>query len=139
MAEVATAGSRGAEGASLPELPLPDQKTKGWEFTDLSGLELDAYDRGDGEIDGLDDRARRRRASRWSCRSPRPPSSHAELLEQRLGSLVPAEDPFVARNEAGWTRRASSSTCPAGKRLERADPDRGASSSARQPRSTGAR
>jgi Fe-S cluster assembly protein SufD len=29
-------------------------------------------------------------------------SSHAELLQERLGSLVPAEDPFVARNEAGW-------------------------------------
>ena len=28
--------------------------------------------------------------------------THAELLEARLGSLVPAEDPFVARNEAGW-------------------------------------
>ena len=29
-------------------------------------------------------------------------SSHAELLEEQLGSLVPVEDPFVARNEAGW-------------------------------------
>ena len=24
--------------------PLPDQKTKGWEFTDLSRLDLDAYE-----------------------------------------------------------------------------------------------
>jgi hypothetical protein len=31
-----------AEVATLP--PLPDQKTKGWEFTDLSGLDLDSYE-----------------------------------------------------------------------------------------------
>ena len=30
-----------AEAATLP--PLPDQKAKGWEFTDLSGLEIDSY------------------------------------------------------------------------------------------------
>jgi Fe-S cluster assembly protein SufD len=30
-------------------------------------------------------------------------SSHSELLEAQLGSLVPSEDPFVARNEASWT------------------------------------
>ncbi len=28
--------------------------------------------------------------------------SHEELLRERLGALVPVEDPFVARNEAGW-------------------------------------
>src|SRR5260221_9483673 len=28
--------------------------------------------------------------------------SHDKLLHERLGSLVPIEDPFVARNEAGW-------------------------------------
>jgi Fe-S cluster assembly protein SufD len=28
--------------------------------------------------------------------------SHGELLERALGSLVGVEDPFVARNEAGW-------------------------------------
>jgi hypothetical protein len=34
---------RRREGASLAqELALPDPKAKGWEFTDLSGLELDA-------------------------------------------------------------------------------------------------
>ena len=30
-----------ADAAAAP--PLPTQKTRGWEFTDLSGLELDAY------------------------------------------------------------------------------------------------
>ena len=34
---------RRRKGGSLPqELSLPDQKAKGWEFTDLSALELDA-------------------------------------------------------------------------------------------------
>ena len=31
-----------AELATLP--PIPDEKTKGWEFTDLSNLDLDAYE-----------------------------------------------------------------------------------------------
>lgn len=30
------------------------------------------------------------------------PQSHPELVEPYLGSVVDAEDPFVARNEAGW-------------------------------------
>jgi hypothetical protein len=34
---------RRRKGASLArELSLPDRKAKGWEFTDLSALELDA-------------------------------------------------------------------------------------------------
>ena len=75
---------------------LPDQKTKGWEFTDLSTLDLDAYEpasvnasisAGDGATvlplaDAVD--------------------SHPELIDGRLGALVPGDDPFVARNEAGW-------------------------------------
>ena len=37
---------RRREGASLAsELALPDQKAKGWEFTDLSGLDLDVLRR----------------------------------------------------------------------------------------------
>ncbi len=82
-----------AELATLP--PLPDQKTKGWEFTDLSNLDLDAYEpasvsasisAGDGATvlplgEAVD--------------------SHPELVEGRLGALVPVDDPFVARNEAG--------------------------------------
>ncbi len=83
-----------AELATLP--PLPDQKTKGWEFTDLSSLDLDAYEpasvsasisAGDGATvlplsEAVD--------------------SHPELVEGRLGALVPSDDPFVARNEADW-------------------------------------
>ncbi|MET0305622.1 MAG: Fe-S cluster assembly protein SufD [Solirubrobacterales bacterium] len=101
MAEVATEPSwldeRRQRGASLTQsLPLPDQKAKGWEFTDLATLDLDAY----------------------AATTPAPTvsgaegatvlplaealESHGELLRERLGALVPAEDPFVARNEAGW-------------------------------------
>ena len=81
-----------AEVATLP--PLPDQKAKGWEFTDLSGLELDAYEAGPAEAaiqaaDGatvisLEEAAR----------------SHAELVGEALGSLADPLDPFVARNDA---------------------------------------
>jgi Fe-S cluster assembly protein SufD len=81
-----------AEVATLP--PLPDQKEKGWEFTDLSCLDLDAYEAGPAEaalqaaegatVLSLDEAA----------------ESHAELLEGALGSLVDSQDPFVARNDA---------------------------------------
>lgn len=101
MAEVATAPAwleeRRRQGASLIEsLPLPDSKSKGWEFTDLAGLEIDAYaaSDADAEIAGADGATVLPLAEALS--------SHAELLEQKLGSLVPAEDFFVARNEAGW-------------------------------------
>ena len=51
MAEVATEpawlSERRQKGASLAQsLPLPDHKAKGWEFTDLAGLEIDAYEPG---------------------------------------------------------------------------------------------
>ena len=46
-------------------------------------------------------RSARPRAPR-SCRWPRRPSRTPSWSRARLGSLVPAEDPFVARNEAGW-------------------------------------
>jgi Fe-S cluster assembly protein SufD len=83
-----------AEVATLP--PLPDQKTKGWEFTDLSGLDLDSYEPGSvvakvGSAKGatvlpLADAV----------------ESHPELVEGRLGALAPSGDPFVARNDAAW-------------------------------------
>jgi len=77
--------------STLP--PLPDQKTKGWEFTDISALDLDAYEAaeavpviaGGGGATVLD-------LSEAS-------DSRPELVE-RLGELVPGDDPFVARNDA---------------------------------------
>lgn len=101
MAEVAIQPAwldeRRQRGASLAqELPLPDQKAKGWEFTDLSGLDLDAYEETDAApvISGAE--------GAIVLPLSEALGSHNDLLHERLGSLVPAEDPFVARNEANW-------------------------------------
>jgi len=43
---------RRRKGASLAqELALPDPKKKGWEFTDLAGLDLDAYEPAAGTVE----------------------------------------------------------------------------------------
>jgi Fe-S cluster assembly protein SufD len=101
LAELATAPAwleeRRRKGASLAKsLPLPDQKAKGWEFTDLSRLDLGGYEEGSAEpvvsaVEG---------ATVVSLAEAL--GSHGDLLRERLGSLVPVEDPFVARNEASW-------------------------------------
>ncbi len=106
---------RRRKGASVAkELALPDHKAKGWEFTDLSELDLDAYEP----------------AADGKARLPEPPPeativsledavrSHPELVRERLGSVVPAEDPFVARNEAAW-QSGILIHVPRGVRLER--------------------
>jgi len=54
LAELATAPAwldeRRRRGASLAqELPLPDHKSKGWEFTDLSRLDLTTYEEASAE------------------------------------------------------------------------------------------
>jgi Fe-S cluster assembly protein SufD len=80
------------QALALP--PLPTAKTKGWEFTDISALDLDAYEAteavpviaGGGEATVLD---------LAEAADARP-----DLVEA-LGTLVPGDDPFVARNEAG--------------------------------------
>ncbi len=101
MAEVATAPAwldeRRRRGASLAqELPLPEQKAKGWEFTDLSGLDLDSYAETSATpvISGAE--------GATVLPLSEALGSHGDLLHERVGSLVPAEDPFVARNEANW-------------------------------------
>jgi Fe-S cluster assembly protein SufD len=80
--------------AALP--PLPDQKAKGWEFTDLSSLDLDAYEAGavDASIEAVEGATVLPLAEAVESRP--------ELVEGRLGALAPSEDPFVARNEASW-------------------------------------
>jgi Fe-S cluster assembly protein SufD len=77
--------------------PLPDQKTKGWEFTDLSKLDLDAFDAAppSASIEGA--------AGATVLPLAEAADSHPDLVEGRLGGLVPAEDPFVARNAASWS------------------------------------
>jgi Fe-S cluster assembly protein SufD len=102
LAEVATQPAwldeRRQRGASLAqELPLPDQKAKGWEFTDLSGLDLAAYE-GTGATPVIS-------GAEGATVMPLSEAlaSQDGLLHERLGSLVPVEDPFVARNEAAWS------------------------------------
>lgn len=95
--EPAWLSERRQKGASLAQsLPLPDAKAKGWEFTDLSGLEIDAYEFADAEAEIT--------APEGVTVLPLAEAavSHEELVHERLGSLVPIEDPFVARNESGW-------------------------------------
>jgi Fe-S cluster assembly protein SufD len=84
-----------AEVATLP--PLPDQKTKGWEFTDLSGLDLDSYEPGAAEVSI--------KATGDAIVLPLKEASESrpDLVEGRLGSLAPAGDPFVARNDMDWS------------------------------------
>ena len=102
MAEVAVQpawlSERRQKGASLArELPLPDHKTKGWEFTDLSTLDLGAYEETDASpvVSGAE--------GATVVPLSEALTSHGDLLRERLGSLVPVEgDPFVARNEASW-------------------------------------
>jgi Fe-S cluster assembly protein SufD len=99
-ADPAWLDERRRRGASLAqELPLPDKKARGWEFTDLSGLDLDSYERAGADaeldapqVDGL-----------TVLPLAEAVESHGELVERALGSLVAIEDPFVARNEAAWS------------------------------------
>jgi Fe-S cluster assembly protein SufD len=116
LAEVATEpawlSERRQRGASLAQsLSLPDQKAKGWEFTDLSGLEIDSYTPGSAgvTVEGVGGATVLPLAEALD--------SHSELIHERLGSLVPIEDPFVARNEAGW-RDGVLVHVPAGVRVE---------------------
>jgi len=95
------------------ELELPTFKSRpGWEFTDISGLDLAAFEPGaPGEADGA--------APLFDLPSAAPlpdgvivstieqaAQERPELIERHLGSLVEAQDLFVARNEAGFENRA---------------------------------
>jgi Fe-S cluster assembly protein SufD len=80
--------------------PLPDPKTKGWEFTDLSGLDPEAFPAAAGEITGLEPRSEE--GGPLVMPLAEAAERFGDLVESKLGSLVPAEDPFVARNAAAW-------------------------------------
>jgi len=92
---------RRRKGASLAsELPLPDAKKKGWEFTDLTSLDLDAYEPAGGTV-GLEDGGA---AEAGALVLPLEVAlqERGETLQEHLGSLVSIGDPFVARNDASW-------------------------------------
>ncbi|MCO5315914.1 MAG: Fe-S cluster assembly protein SufD [Solirubrobacterales bacterium] len=78
-------------------LDLPTKKSKGWEFTDLRKLKLDAYESApaDVSVTGGEDGA-------VVLPLAEALAEHGELLEDRLGRLVTQRDPFIARNDAEW-------------------------------------
>jgi len=87
-------------GASRADgLELPHPKAKGWEFTDLSELDLDAFAGGGAAVDGLV-------AGTEDGVIVMPladaAEAHPDLVADRLGAVVPADDIFTARNDARW-------------------------------------
>jgi Fe-S cluster assembly protein SufD len=98
--------ARRERAASLSaELELPSFKgVPGWEFTDLSKLDLDAYPPADGggeavdplffNFDGGD------HAEAIVMPLDEAARAHPELVERHFGTVVASDDPFVARNEA---------------------------------------
>ncbi len=94
---------RRREGASLArDLSLPDPKAKGWEFTDLSELDLDAYAPAPGSAAIGEDGAQPEGVMSLGAAVATDP----DLVEEHLGSVVSGNDPFVARNEADWRQGA---------------------------------
>jgi Fe-S cluster assembly protein SufD len=138
--------SRALEAAR--ELSLPGRKVKGWEFTDLSKLDLAAYEPAEPAVepeqatggalsipDGAEgltqvDASVIGEAAGELSGNGRPDrplvvpleaatARYSELLSAKLGTIVAAEDdPFVAINEAGWSGGALVYV-PAGMRAER--------------------
>jgi Fe-S cluster assembly protein SufD len=124
-------------------LELPSFKgTPGWEFTDLTGLDIDSYEPaagGDGDaadravrlfhrFDGGAELTQVDAASAVVAEVDAPDEPFVlpldvaaerfpELVERHLGTVVASEDPFVARNERGWAGGAFVYV-PRGKRLE---------------------
>jgi len=84
------------------ELPLPTQRDKGWEFTDLSGLDLGSYAAGDGRIEGIEPDVDGADGPPVVLPLREAGERLGDVVQQHFGSLVPADDPFVARNEANW-------------------------------------
>jgi Fe-S cluster assembly protein SufD len=104
----ALAGRREQAEQLVGELELPSFKGRpGWEFTDISGLELAAYEPAiDAPVDvgpvRLFDLSQASRLPAGVIVSTIDEASrtHPELIQRHLGAIVAADDLFVARNEA---------------------------------------
>jgi Fe-S cluster assembly protein SufD len=86
---------------ALPELPSFKGKP-GWEFTDLSRVDVDAYEPADAGDPSVS-------AERVFDREPTHTvvdAGNTEVDHPLLGTVVSADDPFVARNDAGRTGAA---------------------------------
>ena len=99
------------------DLELPTPKDKGWEFTDLSGLDLGSFAPASGSVQGV---------ARGTDSANGPPvvmplaeaaGQLGDIVRERFGSVVSVDDPFVARNEANW-RNGALVYVPRGTRLE---------------------
>jgi Fe-S cluster assembly protein SufD len=91
--------------ASAVELPSFKGRP-GWEFTDLSGLDLDAYPpaEDDGnEIEGVERLLEFAGEPDTGDAIVGPLDEAPEPVKRHLGTVVSSEDPFVARNEAQLT------------------------------------
>ena len=110
--------------AEAARLPLPDTKTHGWEFTDISGLDFERYavaTAGDGAAalpaplfadlepalelafaDGAVQVAGGERDGALALPLAAALERAGEVVERHLGSVVSLDDPFVARNEVAW-------------------------------------
>jgi Fe-S cluster assembly protein SufD len=118
-AEPAWLTERRRNGASLArELELPTQKAKGWEFTDLSDLELDSYAPAEGSVQGVESGVDSDGGPPIVMPLADAARQLADLVSDRFGSIVPVDDPFVARNEANW-QNGVLVYVPRGHRLER--------------------
>jgi Fe-S cluster assembly protein SufD len=110
---------RRQKGASLAhELELPTAKSKGWEFTDLSDLDLDSYEPGQGTVRGVESGLDSDGGPPVVMPLAEAAGQLGDLVRDRFGSVVPMDDPFVARNEANW-RHGVLVYVPRGQRLER--------------------
>jgi Fe-S cluster assembly protein SufD len=88
------------------ELALPDATVPGWEFTDLGGLDLDAFPPAPADSEGGDAVFEDVAGPDGVTAIPlaQAVAEQPELVERHLGSVVASEDdPFAARNDAEWS------------------------------------
>jgi Fe-S cluster assembly protein SufD len=126
--------------AAFSSSPMPIQKDKGWEFTDLSGLDLDAFApcsdgdlstapsretvvKQDGrpgvlQVDGAFQRQDQQAPAGVVVTTlDEAVATHADLVRPHLGSLVLDRDKFAAKNSAAW-RGGAFVYVPKGVRVE---------------------
>jgi Fe-S cluster assembly protein SufD len=81
------------------KLDLPGPKQKGWEFTDLSGLDIGGFAEGVARVEGL---SQTNGAGPVVMPLAEAAAKLPDLVAERFGTVVDTEDPFVARNESAW-------------------------------------
>ncbi len=95
--------------STSPAVELPTFKGRpGWEFTDITGLDLTAYEPVSGAEAATAEpmfelpEAQDLPEGVIVTTIAEALTDHSELLESRLGSVVSDDDPFVALNDAGY-------------------------------------